>query len=783
MTSRGAGAVIPRLIMTRRALIALKAFLLILFGFRPELLLALAVGIGLVVLIWRLRRMEPALRVPFLLAISIIGMMAVVPFALATSQAVDQARLPYEVAPIQRYALVVEANTIYTPGPTWTFLGCQNFTGPKAGIDRWSVCLWKGPAPQPEHPYGGYWVTKGDGKTAASIPVTVEVYHEVVQESLRLFGGHPSWKFPNFSWIRDAQAATFFLVENAVGCAPGTTILNASCWKTTTCGATAGAIPGSADVARLDGGACNTVAALIDGTWSILGLNMTGFTQNFNTQSFALTLGTNGGIIRGGTFSAAGSTITVSGSFDISTGAFSFGTSTVQFNSNATLTTPGAGETSYLFNLIISDGVTVTSSDGGIGVANNATIGGPTGGTFTDTAGRFRVLGTFSVGSGVTVVNTTIYLKGNTGQTIPGITYYAIILIPQSAGQNYPFGGNIILTGHDPFFFNTAFEPFNSTIDTKGFNLTIQAGDMTFRDNSTTFNVTGSSTVSVIGNVALTGGALDIIALSPSANISFNGLDTNPGFLTWLGFTVTGLKETQTDAAAKTTLAGLTQWDTTKGMAWTYLSNSTSSILTWTISGVGAGQEYTVQKNGTTRWASGFADSTGSFSFTAGGFDPSIIVRLGPIPTPPGGPAAEQFTVVWGWVYQINAPDTPIFQDASTLINNPSNVNIASWVWDFGDGTTGSGARVGHAYPATTWASYIVTEKVCLNTQDINGNPVCQTSSRTISLLNWPPFAAVGILFLLIGAVGYGMSRSQRYYAWRIRARQSPAYRFLRGRR
>ncbi len=92
----------------------------------------------------------------------------------------------------------------------------------------------------------------------------------------------------------------------------------------------------------------------------------------------------------------------------------------------------------------------------------------------------------------------------------------------------------------------------------------------------------------------------------------------------------------------------------------------------------------------------------------AGAVSRSVNIRLVPPSVVTPGPVAT-----FGWAPLAIVPGSPVTFDGSR--SQPSQgATLVSWVWDFGDGTTGSGMRPQHVYGST--GSYTVGLTVVDNT-------------------------------------------------------------------
>jgi large repetitive protein len=98
--------------------------------------------------------------------------------------------------------------------------------------------------------------------------------------------------------------------------------------------------------------------------------------------------------------------------------------------------------------------------------------------------------------------------------------------------------------------------------------------------------------------------------------------------------------------------------------------------------------------------------------------------------------------VVEAPVARIMAPSEVAAGSVITLDASPSSTasgRIASWTWDFGDGTTGEGATVEHAYEKP--GAYLVT--LTINTE--RGVTQCSAvTARHAIVVNAPPVAVIG---------------------------------------
>jgi phage baseplate assembly protein gpV len=86
----------------------------------------------------------------------------------------------------------------------------------------------------------------------------------------------------------------------------------------------------------------------------------------------------------------------------------------------------------------------------------------------------------------------------------------------------------------------------------------------------------------------------------------------------------------------------------------------------------------------------------------------------------------------------------PVTLDAGSSTDNSG---IASYSWDFGDGTTGTGKTVTHTY--TDSGTYTAT----LSVQDAAGNTAISSVTLTVespAIPEFPPFVAIPLMLILM---------------------------------
>jgi len=207
-------------------------------------------------------------------------------------------------------------------------------------------------------------VSPVDRRNGTASPAPIVIPHEsspdwamIVESIIESFREALLWVMDLFT--SNAVAADRYLVLGDAGCTVTAIATDAGCWSAASGGAGGAGVPVSGDDAFLDaasGVGTGTFNAAINvggtGRW-----DMTGFVGTITTANFALTIGSDGFVIRG-TFNAGSSVITLNGDWNSSGGTFSSGTSTVIFASSASVTKT-SDET--LYNLTVSSGVTLSN--------------------------------------------------------------------------------------------------------------------------------------------------------------------------------------------------------------------------------------------------------------------------------------------------------------------------------------------------------------------------------------------------------------------------------------
>jgi hypothetical protein len=331
--------------------------------------------------------------------------------------------------------------------------------------------------------------------------------------------------------LQVCKAADRFWVGPAGGAFNG-----ASNWSTASGGAGGASVPGANDRAIFDGGAnraCTlTAAASVQGIW----IKST-YTQTLSTgaSNFAVTAGSAGVVIEGGTLTANASTITISGPFTLTApGIFNYLTSTVVMQSTASITgTPtfynftfsptGTGPIIYtVVNSITvtniyrtQSSITMEVNTGTINIQKDATITNSgahtTGGTATlifNGTGTQSFSGSATVSAGL-VPNVTINKSAGT-LTISGTI---------AAGGNWTYqAGTVsnsatIAMNHPVSSGNTTLQAANGPSSMSFSNLTIRSQNTTSGSCLLGSNITITGTLTISTNGRLNGQA-SIITLN-----------------------------------------------------------------------------------------------------------------------------------------------------------------------------------------------------------------------------------------------------------------------------
>jgi hypothetical protein len=184
---------------------------------------------------------------------------------------------------------------------------------------------------------------------------------------------------------------------------------NIANWSLTTAGAGGETVPGNNDTAYFDGG--GTGQCNIDAIVNIKRLEMAAGCGTIVQSTFAVTIGTSGAVLAGGTFTGGSGTITLTGAMTISGCAFTSTSGTLTTNSNFTLSGTGtfthnSGKVRFTATSTISGSMTMYQLEFAPATTSTYTIASGT---------TLTVMNTLTVSSnGAATLNTgNIHAKGN----------------------------------------------------------------------------------------------------------------------------------------------------------------------------------------------------------------------------------------------------------------------------------------------------------------------------------------------------------------------------------
>lgn len=370
-----------------------------------------------------------------------------------------------------------------------------------------------------------------------------------------------------------------FLLPGSVFATKRTWIGTTSTWSVSS--NWSGGTPGTSDTALFN----NAANCSITSTINVKCIQLVGYTGTI-TQSAAITIGTSGFSMNGGTFTGGSSSITVGGPFSVtggtftatsgtmtlasdftySGGTFTHNSGTVVVNSTASGVASFSGSPAFstlTFTSTVSVNTTsVTITSGTITVNSTLTITG-TGGTYVN-SGNIDAKGNVSLGPNNCTSNIT--LSGGNSQTLTGNTgSIGNIVINKTAGT-LTLSGTIYVSGNWTFtsIGSGSLSPGSSTINFTGTptisgthtlnnltvtqtctvsntvslngNLTI-AGTSTLTINTGTFDVAGNV---IITNTVAAGGGTGTISLSGSATQSLTANNGSTAYLCNLTFNKSG---------------------------------------------------------------------------------------------------------------------------------------------------------------------------------------------------------------------------------------------------
>lgn len=324
---------------------------------------------------------------------------------------------------------------------------------------------------------------------------------------------------------------------------------NTANWSVTSGGTGGASVPGSSDTAYYD--ANGTGQCDVDAAVNIKRLEMSAGT--FNQGSFAVTIGTSGAVLSGGTFTGGSGTITLTGvlantgcaftstsgmlttnsNFTRSgTGAFTHNNGKVRFTATCTIT---GDHTLYQLEFAATSTATFTVTSGNVLTVNNTTTisGSQTQSINTGTVeckGNLVITSTATGGGG----NGTFSFTGNSNQTLDGAAAASVgrlpnVVINKSGGTLF-FQDNITVFGNytrtagdtDP---QTSLVHFSGTKSISGvdtlYDVSIGAGTYTIND-----------TIKALRNLAVNGVSSSIIntgTIYVAGDINVNNSATGGG--------------------------------------------------------------------------------------------------------------------------------------------------------------------------------------------------------------------------------------------------------------